>query len=211
MRNFITGIILIVIVWNVNAQEDYMTTITQETCSCIDGITDSLSSNEITMRIGVCMLTAAKPYKKELKRDHNIDLDAMMADGQRLGEIIGLRMAGECPDVLLAMTERVMEDEDSYVNEMYEERFNETSVVYEYVYGRITSIDEGMFITFTVKETNGKTSKMYWMGVIETEQPLQSDYKSLVGKEFEIYYLEEEFYDPRLKEYRNFKVIKSIL
>lgn len=190
------------------AQENYMTTITRQSCECIEQLPDSISSDALTMKLGICMLNAAMPYKEELKRDYGIDYDRIAQYGERLGQIIGIEMASECPESLLEVTSRMVEDEDSYVSERL---FGEADddMDYQSIYGKITAVDEETFYVITVKEQSGKTTKMYWMDYIDTELPIHDDPKSMIGQSLTIYYFEYEFYDLKLKEYRNYKVIQA--
>ncbi|MEJ6582484.1 MAG: hypothetical protein QNL61_08585 [Crocinitomicaceae bacterium] len=52
------------------------------------------------------------PYKKELKRDHKIDLENINQDRTRLEELVGMKMAGICPEEVLKLTNPSDEYED---------------------------------------------------------------------------------------------------
>lgn len=183
--------------------QDYMDKITNEVCECIDNLSDSIPTDQFNMELGLCMLEASMPYKKELKKDHGINFDKIEKEGEKLGRLIGIKLASTCPNSLMRMVKKVnpeMEFDDEEV-EMAEELFTE---------GVVQKVETEMFIVITVKEENGKNSKFYWMTFIESDLDLVTDYQNLEGKNVTISYDEYEFYDPRLKEYRVFNVINAL-
>lgn len=73
--------------------------IAKKTCICIDSAkTLKMDRNQQLTEFGVCMIKTAEPYKKELKRDYNIDLNILNKEtGEKLGRLIALKLVGNCP------------------------------------------------------------------------------------------------------------------
>ena len=80
--------------------QNYMDEIVNKSCECLISVPDSLDSEEFNMKLGLCMLEASMPYKKQLKKEFGIDLDNIDVEGARLGKLIGIRMTTVCPDAL---------------------------------------------------------------------------------------------------------------
>ena len=106
-------------------------------------------------------------------------------------------MAGACPNSLVKITNRVKVDEPPPVDEL--------SVV-----GTVTKIEDDLFVVISLKDELGKITKYYWLGFIETANDLTGSYSSLQGKSIRITYINQEYFEPKLKEYRQFPVIKKI-
>ena len=177
--------------------QDFMDKIVKKTCECLDNISDTLPEDRFNMELGLCMLDAANPYKKQIKKEYGIDLENIDTEGERLGRIIGLKMAGACPNSLVKITNRVKVDEPPPVDEL--------SVV-----GTVTKIEDDLFVVISLKDELGKITKYYWLGFIETANDLTGSYSSLQGKSIRITYINQEYFEPKLKEYRQFPVIKKI-
>ena len=179
--------------------QNYMDEIVNKSCECLICVPDSLDSEEFNMKLGLCMLEASMPYKKQLKKEFGIDLDNIDVEGARLGKLIGIRMTTVCPDALVKITQRASETEKQGRRELMRE------------HGFITGIDDDFFVVFTLKDENGKISKYYWLSFIDSGIELTENYTDLMGKPATILYEEQEFFDPRIKEYRKFNIIKELL
>lgn len=177
--------------------QDFMDKIVKKTCECLDNISDTLPEDRFNMELGLCMLDAANPYKRQIKKEYGIDLENIDTEGERLGRIIGLKMAGACPNSLVKITNRVKVDEPPPVDEL--------SVV-----GTVTKIEDDLFVVISLKDELGKITKYYWLGFIETANDLTGSYASLQGKSIRVTYVNQEYFEPKLKEYRQFPVIKKI-
>ena len=64
--------------------QNYMDEIAKETCKCLTQITDDLNPEKYAMELGLCMLNASNPYKKQLKKDFKIDLDKIDTHAEEL-------------------------------------------------------------------------------------------------------------------------------
>ena len=177
--------------------QDYMDIITKKSCDCIDQVSDTLKSEQFNMSLGICMIEASMPYKKQIKKDYDINLDKIETEGAKLGRILGVKMASVCPATLLKMTQKVK-------GKTVPPKVEQTSE------GIVTKIENDFFVVLSLKDDLGKITKYYWLTFIDSEVDLASSYSTLMGKSISIDYESQEFFDPKLQEYRQFLIIKKI-
>jgi hypothetical protein len=182
---------------NKGLSQDYMDIIIKKSCECLDKVSDTLETQQFNMKLGICMIEASMPYKKQIKKDYDINLDKIDTEGEKLGRVIGIKMASVCPSTLLKMSQKV----NSKTEPVKEEQ---TSI------GMVTKIESDFFVIFSLKDELGKITKYYWLTFVDSQFDLANSYSTLIGKSVSISYETQEFFDPRLLEYRRFFVIKSI-
>jgi hypothetical protein len=192
-------LILVLLIFSVlnGYSQDYMTIIAEKSCECLDKMADTLDSQQYNMELGICILEASTPYKKQLKKDYNFNLDDINVDGEALGRIIGMKMAAICPDRLIEIARKAKSAQ-------------EPEVVHNKIQGVITKIENDFFVVFSLRDDSGKITKLYWLTFIETDLELTSTYASLTGKNVEIIYEIKDFFDPKIEEYRQFFIISKI-
>lgn len=176
-----------------------MEEIAKETCACLEQISDTLDAQRATLELGVCMITAAQPYKSKIKKDYNIDMDNLDGQGEELGELVGIKMSTICPGPLIEFansTQEVIEPEEESESEV--------------MMGTITKVEDEDFVIFSVKDESGKNKKYYWLTFVESDLNLIEDYAALVGKSVKLTFDPLEFFDPKIKEYRLFNIIVSL-
>jgi hypothetical protein len=177
--------------------QTYMDAIVNQCCDCMNKIPQDVTDREeLEMKLGLCIIEASLPYKKQLKKEMGIDLDHMDREAEKLGAAIGVKMLGVCPDAVMRMAANAQDDEE------------DASV--ETINGTITKVDKDFFVVFSVKDDAGKVSKYYWMTFIESEDDFATSYAALLGKDVSISYKTQEFFDPKIGEYRKFFVITKI-
>jgi hypothetical protein len=177
--------------------QTYLDKIVQESCNCVSKVSQTLDNEQYTQELGICMIVAAEPYRKQLKKDHNIDFDKIDVDGEKLGKLIGIKMAAVCPDLILAVAKRSGNSESAAVE----------SKSFE---GIITKIENEFFVVLHIKDESGKTNKFYWLTYVESGIDVADGYDSMVGKSIALTYRSEEFFDPKIKEYRSFSIIEKL-
>lgn len=176
--------------------QSYMETIASKSCDCLDEVSDVSDAETFNLELGLCMIEASKPYAAELMRDYNIDFDKIDTQGEELGRLIGMKMATVCPKRLMAAANRMTESEEDP---------DLTSVS-----GTITKVKEGTFIEFSLDEGEGTPNKYCWITTIDSNIDLVDGYDGLVGKRVSISYKDQEVFDGRIGEYRNFRVIAKL-
>jgi len=176
--------------------QEYMDKIASKSCACVEAVPDSLETRKFNMQFGLCMFEAAMPYSKQLKKDYGIDLERIDTEGEKLGRLIGVKMASVCPNILVKISERVKGKSEGTTEQT--------------VKGTVTKIEKDFFVVFTVKDESGKSGKYYWLSYIKTDSDLVTTYGQLIDKPVEIVAEARELFDPKIEEYRQFLVIKKI-
>lgn len=169
-----------------------MEIIANKSCECL--AEKRLANPSIsTEEMGACLLLATKDYKARILEDYDLDLnDLTRANGERLGELIGSKMAFNCPELVMGAAR----EEEEY------ESFSAT--------GKVLGISNETFVTFELKNDNGKIEKFYWFTYVDSNLNLQNMYSDLKGKQVQLEYVQQELFDSRIKEYRMFNVITSL-
>ena len=180
--------------FNSYGQEDYLDIIAKKACECIESrnLHEIENQEAATNQLGICLLDASKDYREALLRDHQLDLNKLDMDGEKLGVLIGSRMAFVCAETLMSVAET--EQTDVILSEG----------------GEITAVEESPFVVFTLKDSSGKSSKFYWLTFVDSNLDLQNSFSQLKGRKVSVEYMEQELFDPRLKEYRMFNLIVGL-
>lgn len=194
MKKTLTLLLLIFATNQVFAQEDYMDIIAAQACECIENMPETDNAEQANMNLGLCLLEACWPYKEEIKRDYGIDMDRIDVEGERLGQIVGVKVGMKCPQLLLKAS-KVMEEETE----------DETDL--QSIKGEITKVEDDVFVVFSLKDPSGKISKYYWFSFFSTNMELTANYKETPGKTVVIDYQVMELFDPRIEQYRSYNII----
>jgi len=182
--------------------QDVLELIAEKTCECLETIPDTLDQDAFNVKLGLCMIEAAMPYEKELRKTYGIRLENIDTEGERLGRMVGLKLVSICPEGV----EKIGKIQRGEVAEEPEE-----AVVILSVMGEVIAIDDSDFVTFSVKESTGKISKYFWMTLINGDDQIIYNYSSLLGRVVNITFERQEFFDPRIAEYRPFNIIKELI
>jgi len=196
-KNFLISIIF----FSLQAfSQDYMTKIAEKTCECLKHVPDSLDQEGQYMQLGLCMMSAAEPYKKQIKKDHDINMDQLdKVEGEKLGHIVGLKLATVCPDRLIAFSQKTGNAKKEN-GESGRSKFE----------GKVIKIDEDNFVSFTLKDNDGKAVKFYWLGFISSDFEMVTKYKTLLSRQLKISYYQKELFDAKTGEYRQFNIIDKL-
>lgn len=181
--------------------QDYMDQILNKSCECISNIVDTSNIDNYNTAIGICIIDASMPYQKQIKKDYNIDLNNI-ADGQtgeKLGQVIGVKLAAFCPKTFQKLSTIISNIKDS-----------KSESTLETIAGTVTKIENDFFVVFSIKDNSGKVSKFNWLDFINSEFELMTSYTSLLGKTVEVSYSKKEYFDPKIEQYRTFNIITQI-
>jgi len=192
MRNIFMLSLLLIMSSTLFAQ-DYMDVIAKQSCDCIENMPDISDQEELNMKLGLCMIEACWAYKDELKRDYGIDMDRIDVEGEKLGRIIGVKIALTCPELMMKISRMVSGESGE------KESFS--------VKGTITKVEDDFFVVFSLKDESGKVSKYYWLTFFDSDMELTGDYKNTKGKSVIIDYETMELFDPKIEQYRPFNII----
>ncbi|MDZ4823812.1 MAG: hypothetical protein SH856_10165 [Flavobacteriales bacterium] len=190
---------------NTTAQDDVLDNIAQDACTCMETADNpSALPEELEMQLGLCLIAAAQPYEKELKKKHGIDLNNMDDEtAEKLGISVGVNMALKCPKLFMAMAganqEEIFSEPDDEIYDM--EGFS----VFE---GRINTVSVTDIVILSATNESG-AEEFYWLTPIDGIE-IPQNLNDLSGKQVLIEYRQEEIFDPKMLDYKLVNMITSI-
>lgn len=200
MKNLILLFVLFISI-QISFGQGYMEKIATETCGCVDQISDTLKGDLLEMELGLCMIKAATPYQKKLKKDHDLDFMKLDEEGEKLGYLLGIELAKVCPETILRFA-GIADDEDDFEEAV--------AVEVNTVYGEISRSERKGFVFFSIKDVNGRIAKYVWLESIQSDLSIQTDHTLIEGKKVIATFEKRELFDPYLGEYRDFNVLLSL-
>lgn len=174
---------------------DFLDAVAKRSCACLGEARSSPQANPegLAAKAGVCILKAFGPEDRAaLLKEHGIDLSDPVKNGRRAGEIVGARMAVQCPDDVLAVA-----------NGVNAARANVVS-------GEVVKVESDGFVVLTLKDEAGKVTRLYWLGAVSSNKDLPTTYRTLPGSRVEATYQNVDLFDPRIGEYRAFRQLKAL-
>ena len=191
MKKLIGTFLLVSFTFFAQAQ-DVLDSIAAHSCDCIAKLDlNGLAKEKLTIELGLCMMKAAQPYEKQLKQGYDIDMKKVdKGDGEKLGRLIGLKMASNCASFTDLIT-RISSDEP-----------NTNSVE-----GTIIDFITEQFITIVIKDEDGRDVKIIWLDYFKNSEKLLQKGKN---KNVTIEYQERELYSPKNNDYIKYKVATGI-
>ncbi len=193
-----TLLFLIIIAFQNAYSQDILDSIATKTCECIEAkTTPKMNRNEALAEFGICMIKMAEPYKKELKKDYNVDLNVLNKEtGEKLGRLVALKLVGNCPAFKTLM--------QTEINNQIQKKEGET--VYEFS-GVVKEIKQNQFVSITIENENNKIKEFLWLTEVAENNISILKSKGIFVK---ITYTQMELFEPKLNKYVISYVLKSI-
>lgn len=192
------NIIFIVLLFPLSmfSQTSIMDKVANATCEYLQkNEIKSLSNDDITIKMGVFLITYYTDHKEEfINEGFEFDL-ASENGGEELGYKIGMKMAVVCPETIMLLA-----DDDSDSDSAKESFFIEGKLKY-------ISGDDLSFVH--IKDTQGKSQKFVWLGNFVGSDKL-IEMANVKNIKVNITYKNTECYSPKLKEYIILKEITEI-
>jgi hypothetical protein len=172
--------------------------IAKETCECVSNKNIDLENDDyekVQIEFGFCMINSYSNHKNDFDEPMNLDFGNSDEMG-KFGEAVALKMVNHCPDFIIALGSRDDDSEDEKVSNSVVEAF-------------FVESKKNEFQTITVKEKNGRVHSLIVLTFFEnvnliTENQIKKNDKVIVE------YFEQEFYDPKVNDFRYYKVIQAI-
>ncbi|MDI5888395.1 MULTISPECIES: hypothetical protein [Flavobacterium] len=193
--------ILIVLCNSVSYSQDIFDVIGKETCECLNAKKIDyfkMNKKEMQTQVGVCMIQSYSSHLSEFKSEDKISFDDEKGM-QNLGEKVAMKMMVSCPEIIMEMGKRSIDEDDS-IEEVKEIAFIE---------GEVTEIKTEQFITLQVKDKNGRNFSFLLLDYFETASLLTNNEINKKDS-IKVSYTEIELFDPKNKEFRYFKVITDL-
>ena len=179
-----------------NAQ-DVLDTMAKETCECVTSKNldiKNLSSEKLQMEFGVCAMQSYSKHKEAYDKVSPSDIGDTNSM-RKLGESLAMKMLGMCPDVIMGLAKS---DEDEIA-----------AAPSPTVEGTVVEFVTEQFVTIKVKDKNQRLHNFIMLDYFDTAS-LYTD--GLIRKKDQIVvtYSEIELFDPKVKEFRYYKVITGL-
>ncbi|MBC8756440.1 hypothetical protein H2O64_17330 [Kordia sp. YSTF-M3] len=180
-----------------------LTEMTQEVCECVsEKSSEGLTKEEVEIQLGLCMMKSYGKYKDRLDKYLVVSLDDANSL-EVLGQEIGFKMLELCPDTFMVFAKDLIEDEIKEQSNAPSKGSN-TAVL-----GNVVKLTNDQFNIVTFKGENKREYKLLWLEYFEGQE-LLSDVKNLKKSKMKVSYESKEMYDPKLKDYRTYKVLRKL-
>ncbi|MBS1613308.1 MAG: hypothetical protein JST49_10840 [Bacteroidetes bacterium] len=216
MKLFRISFLMLFFVLGICAQgtaQDMLEELTRKSCECMNDIDTTADKTAIQMKMGLCMIREAMPYKKELKKKYGIDLDHIdKSVGQALGQLVGARMIIECPEKFEKLVPMVRDQmaERQGKTETKAAEPTKPQVQEQQLEGTITEVKGTEFATIILKDANNREQKLLWLQYFTNAELLTTNLEGLKAGKVTVWYTESEIYNVQLKDYIKYKVITRL-
>jgi hypothetical protein len=113
----------------VSYSQDIFDVIGKETCECLNAKKidySKMNKKEMQTQVGVCMIQSYSSHLSEFKPEDKISFDDEKGM-QNLGEKVAMKMMVSCPEIIMEMGKRSIDEDDS-IEEVKEIAFIEGEV-----------------------------------------------------------------------------------
>lgn len=179
--------------------QDVLDRVARESCVCLNALDrTTIKGDALQMQLGLCMMKAAAPYEKELRKQYKVDMARLDSEaGERLGELVGMKLVGACPEFLEMITE--MQGGNEVVI---------TEAPTASVSGTVTGLRDRQFSTVLVKDVSGRTVELMRLEHFPNADMLTG--ANATGLSATFYYTVRELYDPVAGTYRSTNVLVGL-
>jgi len=188
---------LCMLIATVSYSQDVMDKVAKETCECIAKFkleNKNIDPKDMSTQFGVCILSSYTAHSSELpngKLDFS-DEEAM----KNLGESVALKMLAFCPEAIMELGKTADDTDTGNVESLT-------------VTGEITEIKTEQFVSIVVKDDKARVHTFLMLEYFDTAA-LFTDKKLNKKDKVTVSYVEAELYDPKVKEFRYFKIITGL-
>lgn len=202
MKKFFLLPLISLVFFSVSAQEldreKLLTLMAKETCECLQAKKEKIiDEDKLKAETGFCIIASYTKHSEETK----IVFGAIFEDtkkAEKLGEDVAMKMITVCPDTFKSLVETFMKEE---ANEAPPAEVFTPSVM-----GKVVEVKTSDFITLVVVDASGRKHSLLVLTHFEGANLLIEN-KLKKNQSVEAKYFEQEFYDPKTKDYKYFKVL----
>ncbi len=175
--------------------QDAVTVVANETCDCVSNL--NATNQKITdIQLGLCMVKAYSAHKNEMPPHLQVSISD--AEGfEPVAAEIGIKMMETCPEIIMTLAE----------SGAFEDEFAEMSDIS--VSGSVLEVKTDQFMVLEIKDDQGKKFSMllfyHFAGA-----SLLTEGKIKKGDRVTASYSETELYDPKIREFRTFKILTAL-
>lgn len=202
MKKVLSTALLTFSIVTVSAQqidkEALLNVMAKETCECLEAKKEKIvDENKLKAETGFCIIASYTKHSEEAKAVFGpIFEDTKKAE--KLGEDVAMKMITVCPDTFKSLVETFMKEEAAA---------EESSEVFTpSVLGKVVEVKTSDFITLVIVDASGRKHSLLVLTHFEGANLLIEN-KLKKNQSVEAKYFEQEFYDPKTKDYKYYKVL----
>ena len=168
------------------------------TCECSTNKgAEKLSETDL----GLCIFEALNMLNDKEKKVIGYNPDKKSANIEKIAENVGVEMALICPKVFSNI---LSEDEGAVTEAVVEEEIIESS--HKGTFESMTAVE---FNTITITDETNTKREFIWLFSFEGDALLIKG-KIVKGDKIEVFYREQEFFDPKTKAYKIYNEITEV-
>lgn len=165
--------------------------ISSDFCNEVTALNEQISNEGL---LGIYMLKSIGKYQDEVTYYFGKDFFSGQSGFDGIGEELGVHLALKCPDIF---------------TELFERDSTEIKMDYLSVSGKLIKIQRKEFLTFTLKESTGKTHDFILLNNFDTSY-LLTDNILKTNDEIEVSYYVSEIYNAKIGKYVNYNIVTYI-
>ena len=192
--------LLIFLISTISYSQDIYDLLAKETCECLSAKKLDLTNlppNGLQTEFVACFFKSYAAHNSEVDKLEKLDL----TDEEKMskfGERIAIKMVNHCPDIILALGTAYNEEQGAGAQEEL--------LTME---GEVVEIKTEQFVTIQVKDKNARIHNFILLNYFETAS-MFTDNQIAKKNKITVSYSEIELFDPKVKEFRYFKVIAGL-
>jgi len=180
-----------------------MDKIIKESCDKMNELDENISPEEINEQMEIFMGTILISNYADLEKEYGITLENIENEDEVFDDFtqkFAIELLTKCPKFLEIISKLPDDEEDDKVYNQKPQKSIE---------GKFLKMEGDDFVFITIKDTNGRTQKLFWGASFPGDGELMNA-KKLKGKTVVISYTEKECYNAKLKDYSTLKEITSL-
>jgi len=181
--------------------QDTYEIVAKETCECLSQKKldfKSISKDDLQKDVGLCIIKSYTSHIDDFKPEEKIDFDDEEGIG-KMGGVVAIKMLAQCPETIMELGKSV-DSEDKKTN---------VDVATSTIEGEILDFKIEQFVTIILKDKNGRVHNFLILDYFDTASLFTNNEikkKDIISISFS----ESELYDPKMKEFRYFKIVSQI-
>lgn len=199
---FITILFLYTFIAHSQISPTILDSIAKQSCACLKDKNlnnTSKSEDNLKMDIGICIIEKYQNIEDKIDPKDRVSFNDQ--EGLRkIGEQVAIKMFNYCPDIILKLGETALEEADNKPKSATEETKSNLTA------GTLLEIKTEQFTTFVFKDNKNKIHQLLLLDYFDTAHLFREN-KIKKNDKIKVDYSEFEFYDPKIKDFRYFKVL----
>lgn len=189
--------LLLILLSATGFSQDYKAKIALSACECFKKVkAENTDPRILETKLGFCIVNAAEPYTRELKKEYNLDI--LRDESSQTGKLVATWILKECPDLFMEMIDHEEKsDAKGQSSEMS-------------VSGTVSRIEKEGFVVFHIVGADGNLTKLHWITAVQSGLDLPKEYLSLLQKKVTVRYYRSEIFDAGINSYRNLNIISAL-